>query len=75
LLIGRGILRQGRFLKFGDKVRATTDKLEEAFLWRGKQDVEGFDMRIQAELPVLGEDPFGVVFVIGRANVREDSAE
>ena len=50
-------------------MRSALDEFDETLFGRGKKHVEGFDVRVQAEFLELGQDPFGIVFIVRRADV------
>src|SRR5204862_91651 len=49
--------------------RRGRDELHDALLGRGEQHVERLDARVEPGTLELGEDPVGVVLVVGRADV------
>src|SRR5258707_793040 len=69
LLIGGGILHKRGLLELGNELRAAVDKLDETFFRRGKEDVKLLDVCVETKLLEFRGDPFGVVLVVGRANV------
>ena len=75
LLVGGWILRNKGFLKLGDVLRAAVDEFDEAFFRRGEKHGEGFDVGIEAEFLVLGQNPFGVFLVVGRADIVRAGAQ
>jgi hypothetical protein len=56
-------------------VGATIDQFDKAFLRGGVKDREGLDVRVEAELLELGENPFGVVPIVRRTDVVRPGAE
>ena len=46
-----------------------------AFFGSGKEDVVGFDVRVEAELLEFGEEPLGIVLVVGRADIVRTGGE
>ena len=73
-LVRCGVDRQNWFLQFGAELRGG-DQFQDALFRRGKQYVEGFDLGVESPFFEAGEDPFGVVFVVGRADVVRSGAE
>ena len=69
LLVRRGVLRKRRFLELGNEFRTAFDELDEPFFRRREENVKLFDMRVEAKLLEFCGDPFGVLFVVGRADV------
>ena len=65
---------EGRFLQLGAKFRGL-DEFEHPFFRRGEQYIEGLDVRVESPFFEAGEHPFGVVFVIRRADVVRAGAE
>ncbi len=74
LLVGSGIDGQHRFLEFGGEFRGF-DQFDDSNFWSGKENVETFDVGVQAPFLEFGEHPLGIVFVIGRADVVRASGE
>src|SRR5438270_11924592 len=68
LLVRRGIDRNRRLLEFGGVTRGL-GQFEHALFGRGKEDVKGLNLRVEPPGFELGEDPLGVLLVIGRADV------
>src|SRR5689334_8774495 len=68
MLRGRGIAGYLRLLELGLEVR-WRDELDDAFLWRRKEDVEILDLRLPAKRAELVTKPFGVRTVVWRANM------
>ena len=50
LLIRSGILRERRLLQLGGEFRCGLDEFDDALFRRGKEDVEMFDVRVEAPL-------------------------
>src|SRR2546422_2170425 len=74
-LIRCGILGSHGFLQLCGEARAAIHQLDEAILWRGKEHVEGFYVRVPAELLEPGGDPFRIVFVVRRADMMRARRE
>src|SRR2546430_13931722 len=68
LLARRRIAWDRGLLQLGDELRGRHE-LHDALLGRGEQHVERLDARVEPEALELGEDPVGVVLVVGRADV------
>ena len=51
------------------------DHFEHADLRRGEENVEGFDVGVESPFLEAGENPLGVVFVVGRADVVRARAQ
>jgi hypothetical protein len=64
-----GILRDRRLLQPGHELRSALEQLDGALARRREEHVELLDLRVQAEFPELGSNPFSVLFVVGRAYV------
>ena len=56
------------FLQLGSEF-CRSDEFDDALLGSGKEDVESFDVGVESPLLELGENPLGIVFVVGRSNV------
>jgi hypothetical protein len=69
LLIRGGILRKSGLLELGGEFRAAFDEFDEALPGCGKENVELLYVGVETKFLEFRGDPFGVVFVVGRADV------
>ncbi len=67
-LVGGGIDGEGRLFEFGGEF-VGAEELELAGFWRGEERFHLFDLGVEAVGLELGDEPLGVVFVVGRADV------
>ena len=74
LLIGSGVDREGRLVERSGKFGGLY-QFHGALFRSRKQDVEVLDMRVQSPFFHLGQQPFGIVLVIRRANVMRARRE
>ena len=83
LLAGGGVNGQRGFFQFGGEfhfaagggIAFAFEELDQAFLRSGKEDVVGFDVRVEAKFLEFGEDPIGVFLVVRGADVVRAGGE
>jgi hypothetical protein len=68
VLRGCGVLRDGRLIEFGGEAMRL-DEFDGAFLGGREEHVEVLDGRVHAELFEFGEEPLGVVLIVGRSDM------
>ena len=74
VLPGGGVGGFGGFGQLGREVRRL-HHFERALFGRGEEHVEGLDVRVEAPLLQLRQQPLGVVVIVGRADVMRPGAE
>ena len=72
-LIRRWIHRQRRLFEFGRELGGRKH-LHHAHFGRRKQNVEPFNVGVQSPILEMGKNPFGVVFIVGRAHMMRPRA-